>query len=336
MNNSELSLKCKECGGKLVVSEYGEVVCSECGLVHEKVYLQPLFEIEPLSDFSAIEKLYVSPDGKPLRVEGLGSTFIKVKGKFRDVRGKDIENPHFLKLKKIDAIYVKSRCKGLDASLSLRRVCSILNIPKNVYERASYIYGKILNVNKYFGTSYQLTAAALLIASRELKHPLTLRDLISIYRKLGHKISAKSIMRIVSSISTELSIKKVLRTPKDYLLHIINKLKANDIINRKIIYFTGKSPEEYYTELINYSSKIYELIDERFRIGKNPYLLATSIVYVADKVLCREKGYYQPVLSQKLVAETVGSTEYTIRQHCKYLDKIVNNTFNDRRNETIA
>jgi len=269
MNDLNSLAKCKECGGKLVISEWGEIVCSECGLVHEKVYLQPLFEIEPLSDFSATEKLYVNPDGKPLRIEGLGSTFIKTKGGFRDIKGKNVNKRNLLKLKKIDTIYTRSRFKGINASLFLRRITSILNIPKNVYERASYIYSKILNMNKRFGTTYQLTAAALIIASRELKYPLTLKDVVSIYRKQGHKISAKSIMRIISNISSELHIKKVLRMPEDYLSYIINKLKCNDNINRKVMYFTGKTPEEYYMELYTYSVKILELVDElgkRFRL----------------------------------------------------------------------
>lgn len=322
MENEEKVMKCKECGGRLIVSDYGELVCSECGLVHEKIYLQPLFEIEPLSDFSAVEKLYVNPDGKPLRKEDLGSTFIHINGKLKDNRGKEINKQRFFRLKRVNTIYVKKHDRSIDAVMTLLRVCSLLNIPKSVYERAGYICNKILSGKRRVGTTYQLAAASLIIASREHKYPLTLKDVIRIFRELGHKVSAKSIMRITSEILNELSIKTIAIEPKDYMTRIMNILKSNIEINRRVIYFTGRRVEEYYNRLMNYSLSIYERIDEKFRIGKNPYLLAVSIVYIADKLVCKELNC-QPILSQKLVSEVLGSTQYTLRQHMKYLNKVV-------------
>ncbi|MCS7097196.1 MAG: transcription initiation factor IIB family protein [Candidatus Methanomethylicia archaeon] len=324
MSDTNTSSKCKECKGKLVVSEHGEIVCSECGLVHERTYLQPLFEIEPLSDFSAIEKVYVSPEGKPFRGRGLGSTFIKVKGKLIDGKGKEVKETRFYRLKKINFMYVKSKHRGIDALTTLRRVCSLLNIPKNVYERASYIYSKIINFDEYLGTTYQLTASSLILALRELQHPITLQDVIRTYREMGHKVSVKSVIRIMSKIRETMSIKNILRNPRDYLPRIINMLKSKEYINRKIFYFTGKSSEEYYTQLTLIANKTFNLIDERFRMGKNPYLLAVSIVYIADKIICKKLGC-QPIISQKLAAEVLGSTEYTIRQHYKYLSNLLKN-----------
>jgi len=324
MGDNEGVTKCKECGGRLIISDYGELVCLECGLVHERVYLQPLFEIEPLSDFSAVEKLYVSPDGKPLRKEDLGSTFINIKGKLKDSKGREINEQRFLRLGKVNTIYVRKHDKSLNAVMTLLRVCSLLNIPKSVYERAGYICNKVLNDKKKIGTTYQLAAASLIVASREHKYPLTLKDVVKIFRELGHKISVKSIMRITSNILREFSVKSITMEPKDYLTKIIHILKSNEEINRRVIYSTGKKPDEYYNSLMNYSLSIYEKIDEKFRIGKNPYLLAVSIIYFADKLLCKKLNCQQ-ILSQKLISEVLGSTQYTLRQHMKYLNRLIEN-----------
>lgn len=314
---------CKECGGKLVISDYGELVCSNCGIVYDKIYIQPLFEIEPLSDFSAIEKLYVSPDGKPIQKSGLGSTFIKVKGAFRDKRGKEVDKVRFTKLQKIDLLYTRGNLyKVHNATITLQKVCTILKIPRHIYERACYLSNKALSTNKHLGTTYQIAAASLLIALKELKYPITLRDVALTFYNIGHKVTAKSIMRVTNKISNELSLKKALRRPEDYIIRAINVMKSNDNLNRKILFFTNMKTDEYYTLLLKYSYEIYNKVNETYKIGKNPYLLAVSIVYVANKALCKKIGC-QPIISQKDAAEILGSTEYTIRQHYKYLSEII-------------
>ena len=190
-------------------------------------------------------------------------------------------------------------------------------------ERACYIYFKATNLPDRLGTTYQIAASAVLIASRELKYPLTLKELSSTFADMGHKILARSIAKVAAKITYSLSIKKRIRSPEDYLTKIISTLKENKRLKYKINYILD-SYEHYFNLLLRFSYIIIRKIEHNFKVGKNPYLFAVSVVYLADKLVCRKLNC-SPILSQKFLAENLGSTEYTIRQHYRYLKKYLKN-----------
>ena len=312
-------MRCRECGGPLVLSKYGEWVCASCGLVDDRLLLPPPFEIEPLSDFSASFKIYVSPDGKPIKRNGLGTMILRCKGQFKDRRGNVLSYKRFSRLKHTHKLYSRSAQMkmGSDAMDALRRACAFLRVPANVYERSSYIYLKALKAVKDKGSSYSLAAASLLIASRELKYPLTLREVTSLFSSMGHRVIPRTVSRVMAEILNKLNIKHFLRDPEDYLPKIVNKLKQLKFVKRRIEDL-DLNDEKYFLLLMQKAYYVSKLLNSRVKVGKNPYLLAVSIVYVADKLVSKELNC-KPILSQKLLALHLNSTEYTIRQHFKII-----------------
>lgn len=315
--------KCNECGGVLVVSDYGELVCSNCGLIVDVIYKPPLFEIEPLSDFTASSKVYVNPDGKPIRSDGLGSIILRCKGQFKDRRGAVLDFRRFYKLKSINDLCLKFDLdKTMIGALNvLGRVCSILCVPRSIYERACYIYIKAFKRSRGVSSSYLIAAASLVIAARELKYPLTLNEVSDAFSKIGHRVILRSLSKAISLIFDDLKLEYRIPSPQNYIPKVISMLRSNYRV-RRLLDDYEIDPERYFVLLEKISYKILNFIDERFRLGKNPYLLAVSTVYVSDKIVAK-RLQSKPLLSQKLLSAYLGSTEYTIRHHSKSILKLI-------------
>lgn len=320
---SSNEMKCKECGGVLVISDYGELVCSNCGLIVDVVYKSPLFEIEPLSDFTASSKVYVNPDGKPIRSDGLGSIILRCKGQFKDHRGTILDYKRFSKLKSVNDLCLKFNLNKtkINALNVLNRVCSLLHVPRSVYERACYLYLKAFKQSRDAGSSYLIAAASLIIAARELKYPLTLSEVSDSFMKIGHRVILRSLSKAISMILEDLNLEYRVPNPQNYIPKIISKLRANYRVRRLLDDYEVDC-QEYFLLLERESYKILNFMDERFKAGKNPYLLAVSIVYVSDKIVSKKLGL-KPLLSQKLLSIYLGSTEYTIRHHSKSILRMI-------------
>lgn len=309
----------------MVLSKYGEWVCARCGLVDDQLLLPPLFEIEPLSDFSASFKIYVSPDGKPIKRDGLGSVILRCKGQFKDSKGNVLSYKRFSKLQRTHTLYSRSASMkvGSNAMDSLRRACASMDVPAHVYERSCYIYLKALKCVKSKGSSYSLAAASLLIASRELKYPLTLREVVHLFSSMGHRVVPRTVSRLAAEILNKLGIKHVSRSPEDYLPKIINELRNVKRVKRQLEDL-GLDGDKYFVLLSQKAYFVFNLLGNRIKVGKNPYLLAVSVIYVADKLVAKELNC-KPLLSQKLLAVHLNSTEYTIRQHYKIIRSCLSN-----------
>ena len=83
----------------------------------------------------------------------------------------------------------------------------------------------------------------------------------------------------------------------------------------------GWATEEYQHNLLKASYKIADSIETTNIGGRNPFIFAVSIIYVADKKVAEEfdKRY---VLTQKLLSKITGVAAYSIRDHyCKLLKK---------------
>ncbi len=315
--------RCKECGGSLTISEYGELVCTNCGLVNDKIYLPPLFEIEPLSDFSATSKVYVSPDWKPTRSDGLGTIILRCRNFLKKDRSNISNYIRFMKLSYIHEIYSRDPFykSTLNAFYALRRACSNLRVSSHIFQRASYIFLKAIKHVREAGSSYVIAAASLLIAVRDLNYPITLREIASTFSQMGHRVLAKSISKAAILIARRLNINWKLRRVEDYLPRIVNNLKFIYEVNHRINDLEIDK-DTYFNSLLNVSYKIAKILDDKIRMGKNPYLLAISIVYIADKIIAKELNC-KPILSQKTLAIHLKSTEYTIRQHFKIINEIL-------------
>lgn len=320
---SDHEIRCRECGGLLVVSDYGELVCSNCGLIVDVVYMSPLFEIEPLSDFTASSKVYVNPDGKPIRNDGLGSIILRCKGQFKDHRGAILDSKKFSKLKNINDLCLKFNLNKtkINALNVLNRVCSLLRVPRSVYERSCYIYVKAFKHSRGVGSSYLIAAASLIIAARELEYPLTLSEVSDSFTKIGHRVIVRSLSKAISMILERLKLKYRVPNPQSYIPKIISRLRSNYRVKRLLDDYEIDH-REYFLLLERESYRILCFMDDKLKLGKNPYLLAVSTVYVSDKIITKKLGL-RPMLSQKLLSIYLGSTEYTIRHHSKVIMKIV-------------
>jgi len=72
--------------------------------------------------------------------------------------------------------------------------------------------------------------------------------------------------------------------------------------------------EEYQIKLIDGCNRILNLLNQKIRGSRNPYILAGAIVYGSDKLIARENNK-KSILTQSIASRAMEIPEYSIRDH---------------------
>lgn len=323
--------KCNECQGD-IVAENGEYVCGKCGLVISNESTQyaspvPSYLVDKLSNG---EKTHSSLGARLHIVDSLGS-YIDYHNKafFCDSQGEPLSYKRQALFRRLKYSYdLKSRTDKRETDYNalrvLNRVSVLLRLSESVRNRAAYYYRKITSSKMCAEVSNRLIAVAtcLFVAIREFKEcaPVTIQELADVFRSLGHRVSVRSIVRELPKLQGKLDINVHVRRSEEYLNRLLSSVVTQPDIRRRV---SGSKidVEEYKCSILSTALSILKELDLSRRGGRNPFILAVSSIYAADRKLSELRGT-RPVLTQRILAEATGTAEYSLRDHfCSLLKK---------------
>ncbi|MFQ6085505.1 MAG: hypothetical protein ACE5OY_04475, partial [Candidatus Bathyarchaeia archaeon] len=193
----------------------------------------------------------------------------------------------------------------------LNHISELLRIPAAVRDSAACWYKRL---RKTEGGDRPSNASILLIcllkAVRDsaMINPPSLRDVVFSFEKVGCKASMKKIIR-AGLFCDNLGVKLRTQKSETYLSKVVN-----NVISFAQTSLGMNIRKGYEERLLTTSLSILRSLHNASRGGRDPYALAASTVYAANKRLAKEDRD-TPTLTQKLVARACGVAEYTIREH---------------------
>jgi len=306
---------CTECGGKIIQTCHGELTCSRCGLVYEslsmpsirtsKLFLETSLEPPIQVIFSPLGS-YIGRKGESLLKDSQGRVLpLKTQMLFKRLRA----------LQDIDP-YTRQTALRHKALRILNKVVNLLNIDQRIRDQAIDKYKTFTKKEGFSRNNILIIAACLLIASREVKgvKPLTLNEICEGFKLVGHDIHPRVLSKTVFKVLNVIGAKPTIMSPEDYVDKVIDKLcSSKEIVNR--IQVNRLTVHEYFSELREEAKKLLCSLNERRKMGKNPYALAVSSIYAASLITSSKRELQISILTQKLLSEIADVAEYTIREH---------------------
>lgn len=283
-----ISELCPECGGSIVsISQIGETVCSQCGLV----------VTERSVDLSHSDKRAYTSQEKQLR-EHTGapiSNLLPDIGLTTVINKKNIKDPDLKRAVKWNTRMTWEKRNILIATTELKRICSNLNLPNHVKVEAIRLYKEAFKKKLLQGRSINsMIAASIYLAIRIKRIPQTFQEILD-----ESSENAKDIRRCYRILIRELNLK----APNTVPSALIPKYMAKLNLNQEIEILTSKIVNTFSS---NFSTS-----------GKDPKGIVAGAIYLAGKI----KGLE---LTQKEIADKVGVTEVTLRSRYKELSTKLN------------
>ncbi len=306
------SLYCPECNGKAIESN-GYLVCSNCGLVLDRVYLTETPE-KQLASVSWKER----EKRKGHYVGELGSFIFSPHENFGNSRlSPEVIN----KYKRLQRLYhipskLHKQQSHISAINSLRYAFDKLNIPKDLQEQTLTTYWKIVKSSKRKFTNHVLLGAlCLLLVIRNAKNraPVTLNELIQVFAERGHRVTNKSLL----TLARELNIHRkysFIRKETDYLPRLISKLHNSQEIQELVVNHYNIDFNKYLTLLNILAKRLLSEVHKNKKTSVQPYGLAAASIYGADRVIASALKK-QNILTQQRCAKILGISPFTIRDH---------------------
>jgi transcription initiation factor TFIIB len=279
--------KCPECGSYDIVHDYqrAELICSACGLVL----------MDSIVDTSRGDRRAYTNEEKETR-EHTGaplSSMLTNYGLTTKI-DKRRSSARFNRIKQWHTRLDWPRRNLLIATNEMRRLGSLLGLPKQVLEQAASLYRKVFKLQLLRGRSINsFVPACVYISCRMLKIPRTLSEICK-YAKTRDKTIRHSCHIIIR----ELNVKVMALNPSELIASFINKLTLSNETERRSL------------EIIQ-SAKNSNLI-----LGKDPKGIAAAAIYIA----CMEHGERR---SQSNISEITGVTEVTLRNRYKELKEVL-------------
>ena len=290
-------VKCPECNSRDLIydDKRGERHCAECGMVIENRIIDQSAEWRDYtSDGVRTDRSRVgAPSSNLLHDKGLSTT---IDWQNRDYSGSAISSknrPQMYRMRKWQQRAKTTRYKDRNLITALNRIqylCSKLDLPKSLAERASAIYRRALEANMIRGRSIDTTAAAaVFIANQQMQTARTVDDIAKEF-----KINPKEVGRTYRFMKRGLKIRTPPPSPLVYVSRFCSELHLN------------KKTENRIREII-------ELAEEReLTYGKSPCGITAAAIYIA--------GYEtEQVRTQREISDVTNVTEVTIRNRYKQL-----------------
>lgn len=274
-------LNCPECGGNIIlITETGDSVCSQCGLVlHEK---SVDFTHSGKRAYTTQEKHSRDQTGAPI------SNLVPDIALSTVIDRKKIKDPELKRAAKWDTRITWEKRNLLIATTELKRVCSNLNLPDHVKMEAMKLYKEAFNAKLLRGRSINaMIAACIYYAVRIKRIPRTFQEISD-----QSSENVKDIRRCYRALMREFNLKAPNTNPSALIPKFISQLNlSHDIaINTKTIVDT--------------------FISMFASSGKDPKGIVAGAIYIA----CKKKGLE---LTQKEIADIIGVTEVTLRSRYK-------------------
>jgi len=297
--NDRKKSACPNCNTSKIIkdSEFGEYICSNCGLVIEETMVDSGPEWRA---FNLSEKYRRSRTGLGLSYslydKGLSTTF-KV---YKDAKGKKIGEQKRREMKRLKRYDNRSKInethrRNLSIAMAeLDRLTAKTHISKNLKEKAALLYRKALKKDLIRGRSIDAFVAACIYATcrtEEVPRPLEM------FGKLSTR-KYSEISRTYRLLVTELDLKMPVDGPMKYVPNIASRLNL------------GRKIEKQSIELLRRAK------EEMILAGKDPRGMAAAALYLVS-IEGNEKRI------QREVAEAAGTTEVTLRNRMKDLENLL-------------
>lgn len=277
---------CPKYRGPLTEVE-GEVVCAECGFVVEAVARKP---------FVREEKIYE----EELSMLAVKSSFPTSKPDIRDAREevrRDVARLAKL-AKRVESSAWRSRY--VSAARFASALAEELRLPSTCLYSALKRVKAVLASGAADGVSTKaLTALTLFDAAREGGgRPVSLKDVRRAMRRLGSLVSNYVMFKLNMLLHERGFFKTRPYSAAAYVSYVVDKLKS-----------VVEGDVAAWNTIADRARSLLASLDEDKVVRKNPLVLAATAVYAAWRLLGRG-----PKLSQRVVAEAVGISEYALRE----------------------
>jgi len=288
--NKKIKMICPDCKTSHIITDehHGELICEKCGLVIEdKLYN---FGAEH-SAYDTEQRAKKERTGAPLKFskqfKGLTTEIDRYN---RDISGKMLPTERIAQMSRLRKWHKRTRLsepggRNLSIALSeLDRMCSCLNIPKNIKEECAKLYRDAVGMGLIKGRSIESSIAAVIyLVSRKHHIPKTLKELAG-----ASGMEKRDIGRTYNFFCKNMKIRTLPSDTRDY----VHRFACN-------IGLSGEVETKAHA-LLERAQKIGETS------GRSPISIAASVIYFASGMPLKE-------ISKKI--PEVGET--TLRKRCK-------------------
>lgn len=277
--------RCPECGSRHIARDYerGELVCKECGLVIDELYIDPRPEWRAFTTQEREDRARADLARAPGGVRQ--PTFIDSRdrdgyGKLLSIKRKE----QFYRLRKYDKWLGKSPRRNLRSAFShIEGTCSRMGLPRQVRETSLLLYRKAKEEKVTRGRSVKAMAAAVVYAGcRQRGAPYTLEEIAE-----GTEVEKKELRKTYLALEEELGLSLLPVSPQDYIPRFCSKLGLSEATEVQALDIIERVPPPTYN-------------------GRSPSGAAAAAIYLAS-TLSGERRL------QKEVAAAAGVCEVTIR-----------------------
>ena len=289
-------LRCPECSETRFIKDYenAEIVCIHCGFVIEEKMEDTGPEWRAFDGEQRAKRTRVgAPLTYTIHDKGL-STMIDWRN--RDTYGKKISPTQRAQLYRLKKWQRRLRVsdateRNLAFALSeLSKMCSFLNLPKNILETASVIYRRAVRKRLIRGRSIQgITAAAMYMACRQCGAARTLDEIAETCF-----INKKEIGRSYRFMVRELKVFVPPSTSSYYISRFSNQLGL------------AGTAESIAMRILNVAKSMH------LTSGRGPVGMAAATTYIASVLVNQRR-------TQREIAEQANVTEVTIRNRYREL-----------------
>lgn len=290
---------CPECNVSLI-DALDEMVCPGCGITKDKEVLENGVEVQ----------MKVPRFGSYVLGSFMGAKRKVGEASSRKFRGLDGSGFRYGYFKAVSDRAGKEEGAQVDCAKIIERVGELLLLPRLTIVEATAMARKVLAHTR---SSRRITAASVsahcLISACKIGGVCSVdsKEIIKAHAPFG-RVTTSSVMRV----AFDSPIRTFTRSPVDYVAQVIGRLSMNPRL-AKLLAADGAPIAPFLRALTETSMEVLANLEEGSKWGRRPTILAASAVYAAERTLAlREKR--KPRISQRDLAECVGSSEYTIRE----------------------
>jgi Leucine-rich repeat (LRR) protein/transcription initiation factor TFIIIB Brf1 subunit/transcription initiation factor TFIIB len=317
---------CPECYG--TVDNYAEdIICDECGLVVET---GDIFEYNG-DHLNAYEvELEVNAFQQPGDEASLLGSFINPLNNQLLVDGRNAPltpacQKKFKRLKRLYELQLKIQKRENDYRVLkiLKKIVIMFSLSGSVKVRAAYFYQKIKNSASYIRNHVSLIGFCIFYASRDFKQnaPLSIREISRALQYLGHRVEPRHIIQDSIEYQRYLVVRTIPHKSEDFIPRFINGVICDNLAINRLKNITPEwTIEAYRLALDHKCHTLLKFINSRIRGCRNPFILAATTVYCADKIIAIERGT-PSVLTLKIAADAMQVPARSISEHYRKVYK---------------
>ena len=284
----QASVVCSACKNEVVVTDHecGEVICSRCGIVIDRIESPAVQEWRA---FSADEFFRKSRTGGPTSLARFNKGMLTSIG-----NGNARKNGlNFNRMRVWDFRIQAANDRSLKQALpELEHLKESLALPETIVEKSAYFYRKSSRLGLIKGrTVSSVLAASVYLACRELDNPRTLNEIAA-----AGNIARKKISRDYRLLVRIFDPKIPTVDHARCITRIANKVGVSEKTKRMAVRI------------------MRQIVAMQISAGKGPMGIAATVLYIA----CLQAG---EVKTQKELSFAAGVTEVTIRNRYSELKK---------------